>query len=231
MNSNLQVNPMTELTLKKDHGCIPGLKQKLASEWAGLIDIEQGFVLQEQFLNSADLDQIQVIGCEHFEVLSFGKSAWGSDTSEWRPYFNQFHKTHRGGKLTLHNPGQLIVYPSLHLKSYNLSIKNYVQLLLEITQKCLKEFGLNTDIQSKDNIGLFIGPKKIGSIGLRCQKGWVSHGLAINVANDLEKFKLFDVCGQASAEMTSMKIEGHEVTTHEVFLRWTQILQTFISGL
>lgn len=223
MSSNLELIPVGNF--KSNMGVPHKFDFKIQSKWHGLIDIDQGFILQEQFLKTANFDQIQVIGCEHFEVLSLGKSAWSVETSYFTPHFEQIHKTHRGGKITLHNPGQLIVYPSLNLKHYHLSIKAYVELLLEVSKLCLADLGLKTEIQMQENIGLYVDGKKIGSIGLRCQKGWVSHGLSINVTNDLEKFKLFDVCGQSSTQLTSLKNEGLDISTHQLFSFWIKYFE------
>lgn len=220
MNSGLDTQSQSSFKLKSAVHAKININACMQSKWYGLIDIDQGFILQEQFLKIADLDRIQVIGCEHFEVLSLGKSAWSMETSSFTQHFQQIHKTHRGGKITLHNPGQLIVYPSMNLKHYTLSIKAYVGWLLEISKLCLAELGLKAEIRTQENIGLYVDGKKIGSIGLRCQKGWVSHGLSINVSNDLEKFKLFDVCGQALTQLTSLKNEGLGTSTHELYSLW-----------
>ncbi len=192
------------------------------AKWYGLIDIDQGHYLQEEVLSLQDTMGVHIIGCEHFEVLSLGKSAWLDFDSSWNSAFQQVHQTNRGGKITLHNPGQLIIYPCLYLKTFNLSIKNYVQLLLRVTQKCLVDLGLNVELGSNDNIGIFFEEKKIGSIGLKCQRGWVSHGLAINVDNDLAKFGMFAICGQKNGKVTSLKNEGLAILATDFFETWVK---------
>ncbi len=197
------------------------------SEWLGLIDIKETFKLQTEHVESHDPDSTLILGCEHPEVLSVGKSLWATDLSHYNSVFNSVDLTLRGGKLTLHNPGQLIIYPVLNLKSNQLTLRNYIQFILNISKKTFLDLGLNVTSNDKQNIGIFIDDKKIMSLGLHHHRGWVSHGLSINVNNDLEKFKLFEVCGQCSTEVTSLKTMGLNHNPKDVFELWVKNFLNF----
>jgi lipoyl(octanoyl) transferase len=192
------------------------------SKWHGLINIEKGFDLQTELLQNSKDNEINLVGCEHNEVLSLGKSLWqNQDLSLFERKFESIHKTERGGKLTLHNPGQLIIYPIINLKAQQLTLKKYVCLLIKSSSESLEELGLVAQCDTKNQIGVYYENNKIVSIGLRYKKGWVSHGLSINVNNDLNKFSYFDICGQKQIKMTSLKNLGINITAEDFFKRWT----------
>lgn len=202
----------------------------VTSSWLGCVDIKQAFQFQTEFLNENTLNEVKVYGAEHFEVLSVGRSLWSSDLTFLKTSFESIDFTLRGGKLTLHNPGQLIIYPLLNLKTCRLTLKQYISLILSVTEKTLigldstLKSGSNSRIQTncKENIGIYIDQKKLMSLGLNHKRGWVSHGLSINVNNNLEKFKLFDVCGHAHTEVTSLENLKIRTSTQELFKLWLE---------
>lgn len=198
------------------------MSSNIKVNWLGVIDIEEGFKQQTQIIEANLENTIEVLGCEHHEVLSLGKSLWNQEVSSQFGDFRQIHKTQRGGKLTLHNPGQLIIYPVMNLKSVGLTLKEYVCLLVKSSSDCLLKYGLVTESQTKEQIGVYFGHKKIVSIGLHFRSGWVSHGLSINVSNELSKFEAFDICGHKELQVTSLKKENIEVTTVDVFETWVK---------
>jgi lipoate-protein ligase B len=113
---------------------------------------------------------------------------------------------HRGGGTTAHNPGQLVLYPIIRLKSVGLDVSSYVRTLEQIGIDLLGGFGVHSG-QRKGFPGLWIGEKKIASIGVQLKK-WVSfHGMAININNDLSIFNCIVPCGLDGVEMTSVEKE------------------------
>ena len=112
----------------------------------------------------------------------------------------------RGGGTTAHNPGQLVMYPILRLKSVGLDVNGYVRSLEQIGIDLLNSFGVQSD-RRKGFPGLWIDEKKIASIGVQLKK-WVSfHGIAININNDLSIFDTIVPCGLDGVEMTSAEKE------------------------
>ncbi len=108
----------------------------------------------------------------------------------------------RGGGTTAHNPGQLVFYPILNLQELNLGINEYIRELESIGAELLEQL----DVQAKRRKGfpgLWVGTKKIASIGVRVSKFITYHGMAINIQNDLSIFEFITLCGLNGIEMTS----------------------------
>ena len=113
-------------------------------------------------------------------------------------------KTNRGGKITLHNPGQKIIYFVLNLNNRKKDIRN----LITIIEKSIIEFLKIYKIQSKsdrNNIGVWVKKKKIAAIGIKI-KSWIAyHGCSINIKNDISMYKKILPCGLDGSMITSMK--------------------------
>jgi len=117
----------------------------------------------------------------------------------------------RGGGATAHNPGQLVMYPILNLKSLRLGIADYIRQLEETGIQLLKTLDITAE-RSKGNPGLWIGEKKIASLGVKVKRHVTYHGIAINLNNDLSIFKNIVPCGIQNVTMTSAKEQtGNQV--------------------
>lgn len=109
----------------------------------------------------------------------------------------------RGGQVTYHGPGQQILYVLLDLKRYQLNIRQLVSLLEHCAIDTLKDIGI--DAQSCASApGVYVGNKKIASLGLRIRRGCSLHGLALNVAMDLAPFNRIHPCGYSGLIMTQV---------------------------
>lgn len=109
----------------------------------------------------------------------------------------------RGGGATAHNPGQLVFYPILHLQQLGLSISEYVRELEAIGAELLEQFGVQSQRRTGFP-GLWVAKKKIASIGVRVSKFVTSHGMAINIQNDLSIFGFIVPCGLDGVKITSV---------------------------
>jgi len=108
----------------------------------------------------------------------------------------------RGGGTTAHNPGQVVFYPILKLREVGLGINEYIRHLEAIGAELLGQLGVHSE-KRKGFPGLWVGQKKIASIGVRASKGVTFHGMAINIQNDLSIFDLIIPCGLDGVVMTS----------------------------
>lgn len=108
----------------------------------------------------------------------------------------------RGGGPTAHNPGQLVIYPIINLIDRDLTISEYVLMLESMGQEILSQVSVDADVK-KGFPGLWVGDRKIGSVGVRVSRGTTYHGIAINIANDLSIFEMFVPCGIEGVEITS----------------------------
>ena len=108
-------------------------------------------------------------------------------------------KVNRGGKITYHSPGQLVIYPILNLKKRKLNIIDYINTIEEILISVFKAHSINLHRKKEKNRGLWIKynnkEKKIIFIGLRYSKGVIYHGISINFNNDLQNFRKIRPCG------------------------------------
>ncbi len=122
-----------------------------------------------------------------------------------------FH-VERGGDITYHGPGQMVVYPILDLRDYGYRLIRYVDQLEEMILRVLRDFGIEGEKDSH-NRGIWAKGSKIASIGVAIKR-WVSfHGVALNYETDLKYFDLMDPCGLVGEKMTSMaKILGKEIS-------------------
>lgn len=121
----------------------------------------------------------------------------------------------RGGKATYHAPGQLVLYPIVHLGDGNRDVRAWVQHLERFVIDLLTAHGIAARIEP-DLPGVWTGPRKVASIGIAIQH-WVSfHGIAVNVTLDPKEFERIDPCGLGAQVMTSMRREGSQATLQDV---------------
>jgi lipoyl(octanoyl) transferase len=125
----------------------------------------------------------------------------------------------RGGQATLHNPGQLVIYPHLDLRARGLKVREYVGLIESVTKKFLEKFGIEAFCRG-DEPGLFTVKGKIAFFGVRVQRGFTSHGLSINVRNSLSDFGLIRSCGNAGENFSSMQDYGVNAPLSYLFNQW-----------
>jgi lipoate-protein ligase B len=112
----------------------------------------------------------------------------------------------RGGNITFHGPGQLVVYPIIHLQTAKLSVVHYVENLEEVMIRTAADWGI-TAVRNPLNRGVWVGNKKLGSIGIAIRRGICFHGMALNVNTSLEPFQWITPCGLENTEITSMELE------------------------
>ena len=112
----------------------------------------------------------------------------------------------RGGDITFHGPGQLVVWPILRLRERGLGVARYVRLLEQAMIETAAAFGVEAE-RRRGYPGCWAGGRKLGSVGVRVSRGVSTHGLALNVSTELGWFDAITPCGIAGAEMTSLARE------------------------
>lgn len=153
---------------------------------------------------------------EHPSVITLGKRGGEQYLSVQESFLRKRNidivSTGRGGFVTYHGPGQLVAYPLLRLKSYGLSVHDYVYLLEEAMIRTAAHFNV-TAHRDERNAGVWCSGEKLGSIGIAVRHGVTYHGLALNVDLDLEPFSWLTPCGLSGVMMTSLskQVEGDVV--------------------
>ena len=162
----------------------------------------------ENLLAGSGKDTVFIV--EHPPVITLGARQSANkllrDTDTIKQSGIEIFQIRRGGGATAHNPGQIVIYPIINLKKNNLGVSDFVHLLEKIGIESLAELGVNC--QTKKGLpGLWIGDKKIASIGVQIKKWITFHGMAVNINNDLSIFDLIVPCGLENVKMTNAEKE------------------------
>ncbi len=188
----------------------------------GLIDYQKAWDLQHQLWSRRVEEKLPdlLLVLEHPNVITLGRRGNRSHLLASSEVLEAmkipvFH-VERGGDITYHGPGQMVVYPILHLKDYGYRLIRYVDQLEEVILHVLKDYGIEGE-KDPSNRGVWAKGNKIASVGVAIQR-WVSfHGVALNYETDLKYFDLMDPCGLVGKKMTSMaKILGREISRKEL---------------
>ena len=115
-------------------------------------------------------------------------------------------KTNRGGKITLHAPGQKILYFAINLNKRKKDIRNFITFIEDSIIEFLKIYKINSKADRK-KIGIWVKDKKIAAIGVRVSRWIAYHGCSINIKNNLEYYKKIIPCGLDNKKITSIKNE------------------------
>jgi len=157
------------------------------------------------------LAQDAVLLLEHAPVFTLGRRGGLDDLIVPRERLAQegieVVAVERGGLITYHGPGQLVVYPILDLNRLRLGVRDLVSHLEAVMIRTAADFGVEAG-RDERNRGVWSGGKKLGSIGLAVRHGVSFHGLALNVDIDLTPFSWIHPCGLAGVAMTSLAAEG-----------------------
>ena len=136
---------------------------------------------------------------EHPPVYTLGQA--GKPEHILNPKNIPVVKTDRGGQVTYHGPGQIVIYLLLNIRQLDINIKQFVCALEQSTINLLKDFDINAH-RIDGAPGIYVDDKKICSIGLRVKKGCTYHGIAFNTDMDLSPFKGINPCGYKDLEVT-----------------------------
>lgn len=199
------------------------VKFDVETQYLGLVEFEKALELQHQFharVNSENKSFI--LGLEHPTVMTLGLRAHKMDISELssKPFPYPVHKISRGGLATLHNPGQLVIYPIVDLKKHGLSVKGFVESLFEATQLTLKELGIESTTDLCDFPGVYTSQGKIAFCGLQIKNGITLHGLSINISNDISVFESIESCGISSQKLDSVSQRDVVYSPQQFFTVW-----------
>ncbi|HEY3645245.1 MAG TPA: lipoyl(octanoyl) transferase LipB [Gammaproteobacteria bacterium] len=121
----------------------------------------------------------------------------------------------RGGQVTYHGPGQLVVYPLIDLRRQKLGVRELVEALENSVIDTLQGYGIAARGR-RDAPGVYVDARKVCSIGIRVRRGCSYHGIAFNVAMDLSPFQRINPCGYAGLEMTQVSALGGPASVRQV---------------
>ena len=191
----------------------------------GLMDYKKAWDLQRDLWSRRVKGELPdlILFLEHPHVITLGRRGNRSYLIASQEVLDAMtipiYHVERGGDVTYHGPGQLVVYPILDLRGYGYRLIRYVDQLEEVILRTLKDFGMEGKKDSL-NRGVWVNGEKIASLGVTIKR-WVSfHGLAVNYETDLSYFDLIHPCGLVGKKMTSMeKILGKKVPRESLIER------------
>lgn len=217
----------------------------------GLVPYEEALVAQRWLESARQEGEVSdvLLLLEHPPVYTRGRRASEEELPMRREWYEmqgiEVHDTDRGGRVTYHGPGQVVAYPIISLKPYDDDVHAYVRRLERVAIESLAEHGVaagtiegltgvwtqpsggrRAEKQSRSSLS---GPsaaeeaRKIGSIGVHVSRGVTTHGLAINVNNDLQPFEWVVPCGIDNCRVTSL---SRELGTEQDLSAFTDTLVT-----
>ena len=179
----------------------------------GLMDFNRAHALQLEILEarvSGKIDRDVVLIQEHPPVFTIGRRGNRdhlnvSSTFLSNAGMNLVH-IERGGDITYHGPGQLVLYPIFQLHQAGLGVVDFVEKLEELMLRTASDFGISA-VRSHRNHGIWVGDGKMGFIGIAVRRSVSFHGISLNVDLSLEPFTWIDPCGMQNIRVTSLDLE------------------------
>ena len=187
----------------------------------GLLPYEEALVAQRWLQAARQEGEVSdvLLLLEHRPVYTRGRRATDDELPMQREWYEmqgiEVHDTDRGGRVTYHGPGQLVAYPIVSLEPYGDDVHEYVRRLERVAIEALAEHGVTartiegltgvwTEGAAPSQEADIDAARKIGSIGVHVSRGVTTHGLAINVNNDLQPFEWIVPCGIDNCRVTSL---------------------------
>jgi len=171
-------------------------------KFLGIVPYEPTWRAMQRFTDERSpttADEIWMV--EHPPVFTLGMN--GSREHVLAPGDIPVIDIDRGGQVTYHGPGQLVVYPLIDIRRHGIGVRQLVVALEKAIIAYVGELGVDA-VGSRDAPGVYVGGAKLASIGLRIRRGASYHGLALNVAVDLEPFERINVCGYRGLAVTRL---------------------------
>jgi len=195
--------------------------------WLGRIPFPKALEIQNEALSHCDQTGEETLFLlEHDPVYTIGRLLDKSSLRDLRELPYPVHEINRGGQATFHGPGQLVGYPILDLKKRGKDLHAYIRHLESAVVQIVKSFGIDAT-SSEGKTGVWVGNRKIASIGIGVRRWITMHGFALSVSSDLTGFMYITPCGLVDVRMTSLSLEtGREVSLEEARERAVEVMQT-----
>ena len=192
------------------------------------ISYESGLNYQLEVLEAVSRGgEETLIFCSHDPVLTLGRATRSEDIVEWT---GETVEVQRGGRVTFHGPGQVIVYPILRLNTRGRDLHKYLRQLEEAVLRLLSDYGVEGR-REKGATGVWVGSKKVASIGIAAKKWVTYHGLALNFENEFARYGTFSPCGFKQSDMIGLKeLIAEDVSRDQVQQRLKELLIEVLSA-
>jgi lipoate-protein ligase B len=182
------------------------------------VEYQAALALQDAMVAARHADKIgdTLLLLEHPHVFTLGRGADERFLLSQRDSNVPVHRVSRGGQVTYHGPGQVIGYPILKLEGRDRDVHRYLRNLEEAMIRALDDYGI--DATRREGLtGIWVGGRKIGSIGVGIKRWTTCHGFALNVCPDLSYFSGIVPCGIEGCKMTSIEVLGGKKVSVDEF--------------
>lgn len=190
--------------------------------WLGRVPYEPTWRAMQQFTEQRDTttpDELWLL--EHEPVFTLGMNA--DPAHVLAPADIPVVRIDRGGQVTYHGPGQLVVYPLIDVRRAQLGVRELVTALERAVIELAARYGIAAACHAAAP-GVYVADRKLASVGLRIRRGGSYHGIALNVNMDLEPFARINPCGYAGLEMTQLAALGGPADVERVGRELTPLL-------
>lgn len=177
------------------------MENDLTFKSLGLTNYQDSYDAMKAYITKPNFEN-QIWLLEHPPVFTLGTAASKEHILDAKNI--PVMQTDRGGEVTYHGPGQLVIYFLLDIKTLKWGPKALVKNLEDFIQDLLKQYGIETNIISGAP-GVYVQDKKIASIGLRISRGKTYHGISLNVNMDKKPFEQINPCGYEGLKVTQIK--------------------------
>lgn len=187
---------------------ISNTRKIYVADYLGVVPYEIAFGLQHRLVQARSEGNIPdiLLLLQHTPVFTIGRFRGEADIiaeAVTQRGINVFN-TNRGGGITYHGPGQLVGYPIINLKELGIGVREYIWKLEEVIIKSLLSLGIYGHRLVEHPGGVWVGDKKVCSVGIHVSRHITMHGFALNICNDLRYFEYIRPCGLSSKVMTSL---------------------------
>lgn len=178
-----------------------------------LMEYRTALELQRNLVGARQTNVLEndlVLLLEHPSVFTLGQSGDIKNLKVSKTFLERMNipvvQVERGGDITFHGPGQLVIYPIINLTGARLKVLDYVEGLEEIMLRTVSDWGMRAERNSA-NRGIWAAGKKLGSVGISVKRGVSFHGFALNVNLSMKPFQWINPCGLQNIGVTSMEKE------------------------
>ncbi len=206
----------TQLETRSAHHAMHKLNREARTCWCinlDTIDYDEAWKLQTAIVEARInrvIDKDIVLMLEHPSVFTLGRRGGTENLLVSKSFLEKsgiaVTQVERGGNITYHGPGQLVVYPIVNLEAAKISVVEFVEALESVMIQTTAVWGIYAE-RNPVNRGIWVGNNKIGSVGIALRKGISFHGLALNINLDLTPFSWIQPCGLQGVRMTSIQQE------------------------
>ncbi len=171
-----------------------------------------------------------IMGVEYNPVITIGIRGNHDDILDSDLKNIPVFKIKRGGQTTIHNPGQIVIYPIVPIKKLKIKIKQFIDIIINCTTQTMGHFGCQTEFDQEKK-GFYTTEGKIGFLGLQFKKGVSMHGLSINISNNLNIISKIKSCGIINEKFDKLTNHNNKVTIKDIFDKWSDEFINLLQNL